>query len=89
MTFALLGVEAESQLGKGPYCFRIHGRIYHLVSPLYPKEANKSGYRQFYILDPAEAKTKQIKNHSDQGYMAELMQWLVEMLRQLNPFAES
>jgi hypothetical protein len=57
MAFALLGMEVKSPLVKGPYCFWIHGRIYPLVSPLYPKEVNKSGYGQFYILDSAEAKT--------------------------------
>lgn len=33
--------EIKSPPGNGPYCFRIDGQIYHLVSPLYPSEADK------------------------------------------------
>jgi hypothetical protein len=36
--------------------YRIHGKIYHLVSPLSSHEANKPWYGQFYISDSAEIK---------------------------------
>jgi hypothetical protein len=41
--------------------FRIHGQIYHLISPLYPKEANKPGYGQLYIFNIVEAMTRRFK----------------------------
>jgi hypothetical protein len=44
VTFASMGSEIKSLPGNGPYNFRIHGEIYHLVSPLYPNEANKPQY---------------------------------------------
>jgi hypothetical protein len=49
------GVEIKSPPGNGPYRSRIHGQIYHLVSPLYPNEAKKPGYGELYIFDSAEA----------------------------------
>jgi hypothetical protein len=52
-----MSVEIKSPPGNGPYCFRIHGQIYHLFLFLYATEANKPGYRQVYIFDPAEATT--------------------------------
>jgi hypothetical protein len=89
MAFASMGADIKSPPGNGPYCFRIHGQIYHLVSPLYPNESNKPGYGQLYIFDSTEATTKRLENQSNQGCMANVMQQLDEMLRQVNPFAES
>jgi hypothetical protein len=60
-----------------------------LVSSLYPNEAHNPGYGQLYIFDSAEATTKRLENQSNQGCMVEVMQQLDEMLRQVNPFAES
>jgi hypothetical protein len=50
-----MGAEIKSLPGHGPYCFRIHGQIYQMVSPLYAKATNKPGYGQLYIFDSAEA----------------------------------
>jgi hypothetical protein len=57
-----------------------------LVSWLYPNEANKPLYRQLFICDSTEVKTKLPENQSNQGFMAEIMAGLGEMLRQVNPF---
>jgi hypothetical protein len=57
--------------------------------PLYSNKANKPGYGQVYIFDPAEATTKRLENQSNRGCMAEVMQRLDETLRQVSPFAES
>jgi hypothetical protein len=46
-----MGPEIKSPPGNGPDCIRIHGQIYHLLSPLYPNKANKPGHRQLYIFD--------------------------------------
>jgi hypothetical protein len=48
----------KSPPGNGPYCLRIHGHIYHLVSRLNPNEANKPGHRRLYISDSAETSNK-------------------------------
>ncbi|GBM85015.1 hypothetical protein AVEN_4033-1 [Araneus ventricosus] len=49
-----MGAEIKAPSGTGPYCFSIHGQIYHMVSPLYSNERNKPGYGQ-YIFDSSEA----------------------------------
>jgi hypothetical protein len=51
-----MDAEIKSPPGNGPYCFWIHGQIYHLVSALYPNEANEPRYGQAYIFDSAEEK---------------------------------
>lgn len=52
--------EIKSPPGNGPYCFWTHGQIFHLVSPLYPRKANKLWYELLYMFDFVEAKTKQL-----------------------------
>jgi hypothetical protein len=81
-------MEIKSPLESRPYCFRIHGRISCLVSSLYPNEANKPGYGQFYIFDSAAVTIKRL-NQSNQGCMSEVMLRLDELLQRINPFAES
>jgi hypothetical protein len=34
VVLASMGAEIKSPPGNGPYYFRIHGQIYHIVSPL-------------------------------------------------------
>jgi hypothetical protein len=58
-----------------------------LVSPLYPNEADKPGYGQLFICDSTEVTTELLENQTNQGLMAEIMEGLGEMLRQVNPFA--
>jgi hypothetical protein len=70
MAFASVGAQIKSQLGDGPYCFRIHGQIYRLVSPLYPKGANEPEYEHHYIFDSVEATTKRLGNQSNQQCIA-------------------
>jgi hypothetical protein len=58
MAFASVGADIKSLPGNGPHCSRIHCQIYHLISLLYPIEANQPGYGQLYIFNSAEARTK-------------------------------
>jgi hypothetical protein len=67
MAFAEMRAEIKSPPGNGLYCFRIHGQVHHLVSPLYSDEANKPGYGQLYIFDPAEATAKRLESDAKIG----------------------
>ncbi|GBN12749.1 hypothetical protein AVEN_246718-1 [Araneus ventricosus] len=60
LAFASMGAEIKAPPGTGPYCFRIHGQIYHMVSLLYSNERNKPGYGQLYIFDSSEASNRRI-----------------------------
>ena len=39
--------------GKGPYCFRINGQIYHKISQLLPEPGQEHKFSQIYLYDPA------------------------------------
>jgi hypothetical protein len=69
-----MSAEMKSPPGNGPYCLRIHGYIYRLVSRLNPKEANKLRHRQLYISDSAEATTKRLENQLSQWCLVEVLQ---------------
>ncbi|GBM29649.1 hypothetical protein AVEN_125296-1 [Araneus ventricosus] len=47
LAFASMGAQIKPPPGTGPYCYRIHGQIYHVVSPLYSNN-NKPGYVPTY-----------------------------------------
>ncbi|GBN09787.1 hypothetical protein AVEN_160263-1 [Araneus ventricosus] len=63
LAFASMGSQIKALPGTGPYCFHIHGQIYHMVSPLYSNEGNKPGYCQFYIFDSSEASNRRMENN--------------------------
>jgi hypothetical protein len=86
LAFASMGAEIKPPPVHGPYCFIIHGQIYHVVSPLYAEATNKPGYGQLYIFDSAKATKKRLENR---GCSEIVMLQLDEMLRRTNPFAES
>jgi hypothetical protein len=75
-----MGAEIQSPPGNGTYCFQTHSQIFHFVSVLYPELENIPGYGQLYIFDYVETTTKRIEKSA---------QRFREMLREVNPFAES
>ena len=37
--------------GRGPYCFRINGQVYHKISQMQPETGKSPGFLQIYIYD--------------------------------------
>ncbi|GBL90731.1 hypothetical protein AVEN_27056-1 [Araneus ventricosus] len=60
LAFASMGAEIKAPPGTCPYCFHIHGQIYHMVSPLSLNERNRPGYGQLYISDSSEARNRRM-----------------------------
>ncbi|GBM58420.1 hypothetical protein AVEN_63780-1 [Araneus ventricosus] len=82
-----MGAEVKSSPGNGPYCFRIHGQIYHRIAPLYFNERFKPGYGQLYIFDASEANSQRLENNP--SCLSSVMEKLDALLRTINPYAES
>ncbi|GBM87461.1 hypothetical protein AVEN_9560-1 [Araneus ventricosus] len=87
LAFATIGTEIKAPPGTGLYCFRMHGHIYHMVSPLYSKERNKPGYGQLNIFDSSEASNSSMEKN--QACLHSVMEKLDALLRSINLFAES
>ena len=49
-SMTLTGQEYDFQ-GKGPYCFRINGQIFHKISQLLPQPGNPHTFSQIYLYD--------------------------------------
>jgi hypothetical protein len=73
--------QIKSPPGNGPCCFRIHDQIYRHVQT--------TKLSQLCTFNSTREITKRLENQSNQGRTAEVIQRLVEMLRQVNQFAES
>ncbi|GBN24309.1 hypothetical protein AVEN_89360-1 [Araneus ventricosus] len=87
LAFASMGAEVKSLPGNGPYCFRIHGQIYHRIAPLYSNERFKPGYGQLYIFDASEANSRRLENNP--SCLSSVMEKLDALLRTINPYAKS
>ncbi|GBL82289.1 hypothetical protein AVEN_252458-1 [Araneus ventricosus] len=77
-----MGAEIKAPPGTYPYCFRIHGQIYHMVSSLYSNERNKPAMDNCTYLTPVKQVTDVYCFHS-------VMEKLDSLLRSINTFAES
>nr|GEX62058.1 hypothetical protein CTI12_AA260590 [Tanacetum cinerariifolium] len=51
--FTSMGDKQDTSVntGRGPYCYRLHGKNYHLVEPLLPKTGKPAKFAQLYIID--------------------------------------
>ena len=76
-------------LGLHPYCFRIHGQVYHLSSTLHPPEDRVPNYNQIYFFDAERAideRNRQAdKYRLDRGLLFRLHQ----LMENINPYARS
>ncbi|XP_045036715.1 uncharacterized protein LOC116926850 [Daphnia magna] len=84
--FASLGANISSPPGRGPYCFRIHGQVYHNTTPVGP-HTNNPRYADLYFMDAAQAGEFRALSTSNGGCCRNLMEELDAMLREKNPNA--
>ena len=85
--FASLGAQMLSPPGFGPYCFRIHGQIYHRTSTLHPNGNDRRRYGQVYIMDGAEAVEE--RSTQDSSLSTAVIPQLQNVLNAINPYAKS
>ncbi|GKA19574.1 putative PIF1 DNA helicase/replication protein A1-like protein [Tanacetum coccineum] len=43
--------DTSVNVGRGPYCYRLHGENYHLARPLLPETSKPAKFAQLYIFD--------------------------------------
>ncbi|KZS06644.1 Uncharacterized protein APZ42_029833 [Daphnia magna] len=84
--FASLGTNISSPPGRGPYCLRIHGQVYHNTTPVGPN-TNNPRYADLYFMDAAQAGEFRALSTSNGGCCRNLMEELDAVLREKNPYA--
>ena len=65
--FASFGAQLVPPAGRGPYCFRIHGQVYHRSGSLYPAKNTSPMYSQLYILEGDQAVEERLKHSQNQS----------------------
>ena len=65
VAFASMGSKNVTPAGNGPYCYRIHGQIYHRLGVLQPDNNVVPQYGQIYILEGDGALDARISNNTD------------------------
>ncbi|GKE85648.1 hypothetical protein Tco_1559390 [Tanacetum coccineum] len=43
--------DTSINMGRGPYCYRLHGENYHLAGPLLPETGKPAKFSQLYIFN--------------------------------------
>lgn len=89
VAFASMGAQIEEYATHGPYCFRIHGQIYHTTSHLHPQEGQIRKYAQLYVIEAEEALQKRMELPPNQQCLPEVLSALDEFFRENNVYAKS
>lgn len=86
---ASMGAHLDIPKGHGPYCYRIHGQVYHLAGPLHPEPGGRPSYGQIYILDTAQAIEERLGNPANSKCDPQLMAELTKLISTRNPYAKA
>ena len=85
--FASMGAMMAPPPGHGPYCFRIHGQLYHRTGTLHPPPNTPRRYGQIYILDGPEATQTRLAQPQNQHCHEGIMDSIHDQLIAINPYA--
>ena len=89
LSFASMGAKNVDFQGKGPYCFRVHGQIYHCTSNYHPNNNEARQYAQLYVVDSAQANTIRNESTANIKCVAEIMANLDKIIRENNAYAKA
>ena len=86
LAFASMGANITTLTGGGPYCFRIHGQVYHRTSEVAVNIPNPK-YAQLYFIEAEQASVERARHNANGDCKRYLMDGLDQELRQVNPYA--
>ena len=85
--FASVQVEGVNIPGRGPFCFKIHGQVYHKVGGWQPLPGCLPSYAGLFILEYDSALQHRTDNEANRHCQQNLMDFLQTMLTTHNPYA--
>ncbi|KAL6740116.1 hypothetical protein Aduo_013503 [Ancylostoma duodenale] len=86
---ASMGAQVDVPRGRGPYCYRIHGQVYHRIGTLHPNQGEPRQFGQIYILDTEQAAQERLGNVQNVNCDSSLMFFLSEWYAHNNIYAQS
>ena len=87
LAFASMGANLDVPPGHGPYCYRIHGQIYHWSGPLHPDNEQRRQFSQLYILEGNQALLERIQHPNNVSCREHTMQSLLTAIEDVSPYA--
>jgi hypothetical protein len=73
---------------RGPYCFRIHGQIYHKMNiALHPDQGDDPAYGQIFIIDTEQAMSA--LQRANPVISQDLLQDIYDLMKEISPFAQA
>lgn len=88
LAFASVTAEAVNFPSRGPYCFKVHGQIYHSVGSLQVPQGQKPSYASLFIIDAETALGIRMEQSANRDCSPHLMQSLQDLLQEFNPYAQ-
>ncbi|TBU10040.1 hypothetical protein CWI38_0403p0030 [Hamiltosporidium tvaerminnensis] len=84
--FVSIGANIKIPQGSGPFCYRIHGQMYHISGTLHPDKNHSRQYAQLYIFDEDVANNERINEPANKTCYLRLMEKISDVMKS-NPFA--
>lgn len=88
-SFASFGAQTVQIPGRGPYCYKIHGQIYHSTNTLHPPEGEERKYGQLYIIEGNQAVTSRMSAPPNNQCLQSVMERIDDVLQESSPYASA
>lgn len=88
LAFASVTADAVHFPTRGPYCYKVHGQIYHSVASLSVPPGHAPRYASLFIIDSGEALNTRMAHAANNQCSADIMESLQQMLSACNPYAQ-
>ncbi|XP_055845576.1 uncharacterized protein LOC129915415 [Episyrphus balteatus] len=88
LAFASIQVNYVNLPGRGPFCFKIHGKIYHLAGSLQCSVGQTPSYAGLFIIDAEQALEQRLYHEANKDCNIDIMRTLQSMLERHNPYAQ-
>ncbi|GFV93155.1 helitron_like_N domain-containing protein [Trichonephila clavipes] len=86
LSFASMGAHIVPLAGRGAFCFRTNGQIYHRTSHLHPAQGEEK-FAHLYVLDSELATCGRMERCENSECNPELKRSIDEVITRVNPFA--
>ena len=89
LAMASMTATLDTPLGGGPYCFRVHGQVYHSTGPLRSLDGQPPVFAQIYIFDTETATNELAGRIVNQDCRRDVFTLLLNTLQRDNVFVHS
>ncbi|KIH45089.1 hypothetical protein ANCDUO_24875, partial [Ancylostoma duodenale] len=89
LAMASMTANLDIPRGGAPYCFRVHGQIYHSIGALRPLPGQPTVFAQIYIFDTDQAANELAGRPINRECRRDIFALLFDVMRRDNVFAQS